>query len=61
MKKIELLRFSDLEEKNPIAKQVNGLDLVVIKYGQKVSVLYGRCLHRGALMADGYIDGNNII
>ena len=27
----------------------------------EVSVLYGRCAHRGALMADGHIDGDNII
>lgn len=61
MKKIELIKFSELEEKKPLGKQVNGLDLVIIKYGQNVSVLYGRCLHRGALMADGFIDGDNII
>lgn len=41
--------------------QVNGLDLVVIRYDDQVSVLYGRCLHRGALMADGHIDGPNLI
>lgn len=61
MNKIKLLSFSELKEKQPIGKQVNGLDLVVIKYGENVSVLYGRCLHRGALMADGYVDGDNII
>ncbi len=61
MKKLKLHAFYDLEEKKPIGKQVNGLDLVLIKYGQEVSVLYGRCLHRGALMADGYVEGNNII
>ena len=26
-----------------------------------VSVLYGRCLHRGALMADGHVEGDNLI
>jgi len=26
-----------------------------------VSVFYGRCLHRGALLADGRIDGRNLI
>ena len=61
MKEIKLCSYTDLEEKKPIGKQVNSLDLVVIKYGEKVSVLYGRCLHRGALMADGYVDGDNII
>ncbi len=33
----------------------------MIRYGENVSVLYGRCLHRGALLSDGYIDGNNLI
>ncbi len=61
MKEIKLCSFSKLEDKKPIGKQVNGLDLVVIKFGNNVSVLYGRCLHRGALMADGYVDGDNII
>jgi glutamate synthase domain-containing protein 2 len=26
-----------------------------------VSVLYGRCAHRGALMSDGHVDGDNLI
>ncbi len=59
--KIKLCDLSDLEIKKPKHSVVNGLDLVVIRYGDKVSVLYGRCLHRGALMADGHIEGNNII
>ena len=60
-KKIKLFPFSQLEDRVPVGKQVNGLDLVIIRYGANVSVLYGRCLHRGALMADGYIEGDNII
>ena len=32
-----------------------------MKYDEEVSVLYGRCAHRGALMSDGYVSGNNII
>lgn len=61
MKKTKLIEFSKLEDKSPTGQQVNGLDLVIIKYGNSVSVLYGRCLHRGALMADGHIEGDNII
>ena len=61
MKEIKLCSLKKLEEKKPHGELVNGLDLVVIKYGKKVSVLYGRCLHRGALMADGHVDGDNII
>ncbi len=61
MKEIKLCALNELQEKQPSGKQVNGLDLVVVKYGEEVSVLYGRCQHRGALMADGFIDGDNIV
>ncbi|MCF8238801.1 MAG: Rieske 2Fe-2S domain-containing protein [Saprospiraceae bacterium] len=61
MKKIVLAKLQDLKEKVPFHSQINGLDLVIIRYGEEVSVLYGRCLHRGALMADGHVDGHNLI
>jgi glutamate synthase domain-containing protein 2/nitrite reductase/ring-hydroxylating ferredoxin subunit len=42
---------------------VGGVDLVVIRWGdgENVSVLYGRCLHRGALLGDGHIEGENLV
>ena len=58
---IKLIEFTSLKEKVPTHVQVKGLDLVIVRYGLKASVLYGRCLHRGALMADGYIEGDNLI
>lgn len=61
MNKIKLTSFSDLQDRSPMHQQVNGLDLVIIRYDDNVSVLYGRCLHRGALMGDGHIEGDNLI
>ncbi|RMD49710.1 MAG: glutamate synthase [Ignavibacteria bacterium] len=61
MKKIEIAKFSELNDREPTYALVSNVDLVIIKYDQEVSVLYGRCLHRGALLSDGYIDGNNLI
>ncbi len=61
MKEAKLCSFKELEEKTPTHQQVNGLDLVLIRYGDEISVLYGRCLHRGALLSDGYIKGENLI
>jgi len=58
---IKTKRFSELKNKQPAHYLINGLDLVYIRYGDNISVLYGRCLHRGALMSDGYIDGDNLI
>lgn len=56
-----ITQLSNLENKEPTHALVNGLDLVIVKYDDEISVLYGRCLHRGALMADGHIDGHNLI
>ncbi|MDI9338103.1 MAG: glutamate synthase-related protein [Alphaproteobacteria bacterium] len=58
---LKTINFSNLPNKTPTYLNVKGLDLVVIKYDNNLSVLYGRCLHRGALMSDGYIEGNNLI
>lgn len=58
---LAIAKISDLENKNPTHALVNGLDLVIVKFDADISVLYGRCLHRGALMSDGHIDGENII
>jgi glutamate synthase domain-containing protein 2/nitrite reductase/ring-hydroxylating ferredoxin subunit len=61
MNKIELCKFSELKDRQPEHALVENLDLVIIRYDDNVSVLYGRCLHRGARMADGQIEGDNLI
>jgi len=61
MNNIQLYKFSDLKDRKPEHALIENVDLVIIRYDNKVSVLYGRCLHRGALMADGHIDGENLI
>lgn len=58
---LKTIPFHDLKDREPVHHIVNGLDLVILRYDDEVSVLYGRCLHRGALMADGYVEGDNLI
>ena len=58
---IQIAKFSELEDRKPAYALAANVDLVVIRYDENVSVLYGRCLHRGALLSDGYIDGHNLI
>lgn len=60
-KPVKVASFSALEEKQPTHALVSATDLVVIRFGEEVSVLYGRCLHRGALLSDGHIEGHNLI
>jgi glutamate synthase domain-containing protein 2/nitrite reductase/ring-hydroxylating ferredoxin subunit len=61
MNKIKLFKFSELPDRQPQHALIENVDLVVIRYDDSISVLYGRCLHRGALMADGHIEGENLI
>jgi glutamate synthase domain-containing protein 2 len=61
MRKQVVARWDDLEDRTPTAALVENVDLVVTRYDDEVSVLYGRCLHRGALLADGHVDGDNLI
>lgn len=56
-----IAKFSELENRTPEHALVEDIDLVVTRYEDNVSVLYGRCLHRGALMADGHVEGDNLI
>ena len=58
---VKVATWSELPDRQPAYALVAEVDLVVIRYGEEVSVLYGRCLHRGALLADGHIDGHNLI
>ena len=44
-----------------VGAQVSNADLVIVRFDDNHSVLYGRCLHRGALMADGSVSGDNFI
>jgi glutamate synthase domain-containing protein 2/nitrite reductase/ring-hydroxylating ferredoxin subunit len=59
--KVSVATWSKLKDREPAYALVANVDLVVIRYDNNVSVLYGRCQHRGALMADGTIVGHNLI
>ncbi len=61
MNALPIYSLDKLDDRVPAYALVADVDLVVIRYDDEVSVLYGRCAHRGALMADGHIDGDNII
>ncbi len=61
MKKTRIAEWDELDDRKPAHALVAGVDLVLVRWDDQVSVLYGRCLHRGALMADGRIEGEDII
>ena len=59
--KTQVATWSQLQDREPAYALVAGVDLVVVRYDDQVSVLYGRCLHRGALLADGSVRGEDLI
>ena len=61
MNKIVITDWDELKDRTPTHALIANVDLVVVRYDDDVSVLYGRCAHRGALMSDGYVDGDNLI
>jgi glutamate synthase domain-containing protein 2/nitrite reductase/ring-hydroxylating ferredoxin subunit len=48
-------------ERTPHGAFAAGVDLVIVRFGERHSVLYGRCQHRGVLMADGRVDGDDLV
>ena len=63
MRPERVVTWNELEPLRPMHALVSEVDLVVIRWGdgENVSVLYGRCLHRGALLGDGHIEGDNLV
>ena len=53
--------WSELRDREPAYALVGEVDLVVTRFDDDVSVLYGRCAHRRALMSDGHVEGKNLI
>lgn len=61
MKKESVGKLAELKDRKPQYALVGEVDLVVVRFDEDVSVFYGRCLHRGALMADGFVSGDNLM
>ncbi len=57
--------WSEIPDRQPVGALVSNVDLVIVRWsdddGDRHSVLYGRCLHRGALLADGHVSGENLL
>ena len=46
------------------AALIENVDLVITRHGEseeEISVFYGRCPHRGAMLADGFVSGKNLM
>ena len=53
--------WGELADRVPTHALVGNVDLVLVRWDDQLSVLYGRCLHRGALLADGSVVGDDLV
>jgi nitrite reductase/ring-hydroxylating ferredoxin subunit len=58
LNKIAILKWDELGDRSPAYALVAGVDLVVVRFDDELSVMYGRCAHRGALISDGHVSGD---
>jgi glutamate synthase domain-containing protein 2 len=61
MNKTAVVKWDELEDRAPTYALVANVDLVIVRFDDQVTALYGRCAHRGALMSDGHVRGDNLI
>ena len=59
---VRIAEWNELVPDQPVHAEVAGVDLVILRWPERkeVSVLFGRCQHRGALMADGEVSGDRL-
>ena len=62
----KIATWSEVPDREPIGALVSNVDLVIVRWStdgraDEHSVLYGRCLHRGARLADGHVAGDNLL
>ena len=55
------LKFSELQDQIPVYHQVDRLNLTVIQYDHHISVFCVRCNDQKSLLANGHIEGDNLI
>ena len=60
-RRIRVATWSDIPDDQPVGARIGALELVIIRRGGTPHVLYGRCLHRGALLSDGHVSGPDLI
>ncbi len=58
---VKVATWSVLADRSPVGAVVDGVELVVIRHDEAVSVLEGRCPHRAALLALGQVEGQHLI
>ncbi len=58
---VKIADLGELEDGKPAHRELDGVELVVVRLGDSVSVLEGKCRHQGGIMSDGDVVGEDLI
>lgn len=58
---LRVTSLAELPEGSPYPVVAAGVELILIRRGEAVSALHGRCSHRGALMSDGHLQDDLVV
>ncbi|GAA3052084.1 MULTISPECIES: glutamate synthase-related protein [Actinomycetes] len=62
MEPFALIPVEQLSREEPVGRLVEGVDLVALRdVTDSPRFYYGRCQHRGALLADGHLEGQHLV
>ena len=62
MEKVPYKIGSDIEIADGLSRlTIDGIELVIVKKDETVTVFGGECLHEGALMSGGFIEGDFLV
>lgn len=58
---VNVAELAQLQRSQPLGARVAGVDLVVVRDGDGARVLFGRCTHRHALLAEGSVSDGVLV
>ena len=61
MQPVKIAQWSDIPDREPVGALIGNVDLVIVRFDDNHSVMYGRCLHRGRTLADGHVRGDDLV
>ena len=61
MQPVKIATWSEIPDREPVGALIGNVDLVIVRFDDNHSVMYGRCLHRGAQLADGHVRGDDLV
>jgi len=61
VKPVAIAQWAEVPDRQPLGALVGNVDLVLVRFDDRHSVLHGRCQHRGALLADGHVRGDDLV